>query len=161
MANQWLIHHNKESFGNHDLTKRFETGHLTAGIPEAWLPASICHSLIYFLSSSSALRTKQHVCLSLGCRCQSRLPSSGDDWASELLSKSSPATETSRLSKAQHRPTNRYFWSVREALYFIYQFIFPQRGHVRVESVLEVMNRVNMKSYYKAAITAVRPELLL
>lgn len=27
-------------------------------------------------------------------------------------------------------------------------------NHVRVESVLEVMNRVNMKSYYKAAITA-------
>lgn len=81
------------------------------GIPEARLLTSICHSLIiyiYILSllsafGLSALRTKLHIYLTTWCRCQSRLPSSGDDWASELLSKSSPATESSRLSKAQHK----------------------------------------------------------
>lgn len=30
------------------------------------------------------------------------------------------------------------------------------REHVRVDAVLEVMTRVKMKSYYRAAVTAVR-----
>lgn len=41
-------------------------------------------------------------------RCQSRRPSSGDDWGSELLSKSLPARELSRLSKTTTQPHIRH-----------------------------------------------------
>lgn len=93
-----------ESMNKSNITEK------ATGIPEARLSInlSFAHNIYIFLSllsafGLSALRTKLHIYRTTWCRCQSRLPSSGDDWASELLSKSSPATESSRLSKAQHK----------------------------------------------------------
>ncbi|KAI3376790.1 hypothetical protein L3Q82_000383 [Scortum barcoo] len=72
--------------------------------------------------------------------CQFKRPSSGDDSVSELLSKSSAAEEPNKLLKES----------------YIMNYLDKIWESVRVDTVLRVMSRVQMKSYYRVAITTVQ-----
>lgn len=86
-------------------------------------------------------------------RCQFKHPLSEDDWESELLSRSLPATEINRLLSTHFTPQCRI--SQPLSLSSLAWFSLSIRQHVCVEAVLKVMTRVQMKSYYRAAISTV------